>query len=208
MKALFPPSWFIVAVLLCFAPDASGQNGLLREVYDNVTGGLDGLRSSPNFPGSPSTVDVIPEFETPGGIGDNYGQRVRGYLEAPQTGNYIFWIASDDQSQLYLATDEQPHNASLIAEVFNWTDSRQWDLEPNQRSQAIRLEQGRRYYIEALHVEGTGGDHLAVRWQLPDGTIEEPIPNERVYVELIGPQISRQPANVIVTEGQSAIVRD
>jgi hypothetical protein len=204
VKTLFPPSWLFVAALLFLAPPARAQNGLLREVFNDVSGGLDGLRGHPDFPGSPSLVDVIPEFETPGGIGDFYGQRVRGYLEAPQTGNYTFWIASDDQSELYLASDEQPQNASLIASVFNWTDSRQWDAEPNQRSQSIRLEQGRRYYIEALHVEGSGGDHLAVRWQLPDGIIEEPIPNNRLYVELIGPQISRQPGNVVVTEGQSA----
>src|SRR5262249_45139737 len=26
--------------------------------------------------------------------GDNYGERVRGYLTAPATGNYLFWLAA------------------------------------------------------------------------------------------------------------------
>lgn len=39
---------------------------------------------------------------------------------------------------------------------------------------------GSRYYIEALHKEASGGDHLAVGWQLPNGTMERPIPGNRL----------------------------
>lgn len=208
VKTLFPHSWIFLCIGLVFAgifPAARAQNGLVREVYTGLDfGGIDALLNDPNFPGNPALTEVVPEFETPGGFGDNYGQRVRGFIEAPQTGNYTFWIASDDQSQLYISTDEQPANRTLIAEVLNWTDSREWDSEPNQRSGPVRLEAGKLYYIEALHTEGSGGDHLAVRWQLPDGTIEEPIPGTRLYAELIPPQIARQPANISVTEGESA----
>ena len=53
--------------------------------------------------------------------------------------------------------------------------------------------------------EGNGGDNLAVRWQLPNATIEEPIPNNRLQVFGLGPpQITQQPANVTVVEGGSA----
>jgi len=37
------------------------------------------------------------------------------------------------------------------------------------------LEKGKRYYVEAVHVEGGGDDHVAIGWKLPDGTIERPI---------------------------------
>ena len=42
---------------------------------------------------------------------------------------------------------------------------------PNQEniSKPIPLEEGRRYYIEALMKEGEGGDCLGVVWQLPGG---------------------------------------
>jgi len=53
--------------------------------------------------------------------------------------------------------------------------------------------------------EGSGGDNLAVRWKLPSGVIEEPIPASRLLVFGLGPpQISQQPTNVAVVEGGSA----
>ena len=42
------------------------------------------------------------------------------------------------------------------------------------------LKAGRRYYVEALHKEGGGGDHVSVKWQLPNGQQEAPIPGNRL----------------------------
>ncbi|MGN6386420.1 MAG: lamin tail domain-containing protein, partial [Verrucomicrobiota bacterium] len=193
-----------LCVLVSSTPRIQAQNGLLREVYSNVCCGIDGLLNNPNYPGNPSIVGTIPNFEAPANFGDQYGQRVRGYLLAPQTGNYTFWIASDDQSQLFISGDEQSTLLTKIAEVFGATGAGDYEREPNQRSAPIRLEAGKYYYIEAIMVEGGGGDNLSVRWQLPDGTIEEPIPENRLFVELIGPQITRQPSNIKVTEAQFA----
>ena len=61
-----------------------------------------------------------------------------------------------------------------------YTNVRQWDKYARQKSERIYLEAGRPYYIEALHKEGVGSDHLAVGWQLPDGTMERPIPGARL----------------------------
>jgi hypothetical protein len=44
----------------------------------------------------------------------------------------------------------------------------------------VNLVAGQQYYIEALHKEGVGSDHMAVGWQLPDGTLERPIPGNRL----------------------------
>ena len=51
---------------------------------------------------------------------------------------------------------------------------------PTQQSVSIALIEGETYYIEALHKEDTGGDHLSVRWQLPSSVIEEPIAGTRL----------------------------
>ena len=32
--------------------------------------------------------------------GDNYGERVRGYITIPTTGNYYFWLAGSDSAEL------------------------------------------------------------------------------------------------------------
>jgi len=194
----------LCASFVQFSPQAHAQHGLLREVYTNILGGtVDSLLASPSYPGNPGSTTTASEFEAPDSPGDSFGQRLRGYLEAPQTGAYIFYIASDDGSRLYLSTDEKPENMQQIAEVFSFTDPRNWEdpFEVNQKSSPVQLEAGRRYYVQALGVDGSGADHLSVRWQLPDGTFEGPIPNERLYVELIPPQITRQPAGATVTEG-------
>ncbi len=39
---------------------------------------------------------------------DNMGQRVRGYVYPPVTGQYRFWIAGDDESRLILGTSRDP----------------------------------------------------------------------------------------------------
>ena len=131
---------------------------------------------------SPSSISTLAIFETPQNIGDNYGTRVRGYVCVPLTGSYNFWIASDDRSELWLSTDENPANKAKIASVSGWTSPRQWGKYTSQHSGAVSLVAGRRYYIEALLKEATGGDHLAVGWQLPNGVFERPIPAERLIM--------------------------
>ena len=59
---------------------------------------------------TPNVTDTLPSFEAPTNWADNYGTRLRGYITAPVTGNYIFWIASDDKSELWLSTDDSPVN--------------------------------------------------------------------------------------------------
>ena len=148
-----------------------------QEVWSNIAGTK---VSSIPVSSEPSSVKDLTIFETAANAGDNYGSRVRGYVSVPETGDYTFWIASDDQSQLWLSSDDNPSNKRKIAEVTGWTTSRQWEKYPSQQSAAIGLIAGRKYYIEALHKEGTGGDNLAVGWRLPDGTMERPIPGNRL----------------------------
>jgi hypothetical protein len=155
----------------------SGTGKIQHEIWTGISG-----RDISSIPvnSSPSSVSGLTIFETPSKIGDNYGSRVRGYICAPTTGNYTFWIASDDTGELWLSTDENSSNKVRIAYVSGWTYSRQWDKYSTQRSVSVGLVGGRKYYIEALLKEASGGDHLAVGWQLPNGTLERPIPGMRL----------------------------
>ncbi len=186
--------------------------GLSREVYTGIPGNdLVALTSAPVFPDRPTSRNVLTvSFETGQNVADNYGQRIRGFLNAPQTGEYVFWIASDDQSALYLSTSEDPALKREIASVSGATSFRGWFSEPGQQSAPVRLEAGRLYYIEALMKEGGGSDHLSVRWLLPLGGIEGPIPAANflpVGTPLYPPRVTRQPASLSVTEGESASFR-
>jgi len=120
----------------------------------------------------PDVGDPLPSFKCPVDWADNYGTRVRGYVHPPATGDYVFFIASDDASELRLSTDADPAHATLIAHVDDYSAPRQWDRFPSQRSTPVRLEEGRRYYTEALQKEGEGGDHLSVAWARAGGAPE------------------------------------
>lgn len=114
-------------------------------------------------------------FEGPLNIADNYDSRIRRYICPPQIGNYTFWIATDEAGELWLSTDDDPVNKVRIAYVDSYTDYREWSKFSSQKSAAITLQAGKKYYVEALQKESGGGDNLSVRWHLPDGTTETPI---------------------------------
>ncbi|MCX5672248.1 MAG: lamin tail domain-containing protein [Planctomycetota bacterium] len=164
----------------------AAQGNVLREWWLGIGTGnaVSDLTNNPNFPNNPSGSDYPTSFEAPRDWADGYGTRMRAYVTAPATGDYVFWIASDDNSELWLSTNDDPATKRRIAYVSGWTGPREWTIEANQSSASaygiITLQAGQRYYIEALQKEGGGGDNLCVRWQLPNLTIEEPIPGSRL----------------------------
>jgi len=120
------------------------------------------------------------KFETNTGatkrnIGNGYISRVTGFIEAPETGDYVLAICSDDDSVLSLGTSDDPATLRAIAKVEGYSDPGSYDSQPAQQSQPIRLEKGRRYALLALHAEGGGGDHVELAWKLPSGKWEQPI---------------------------------
>ncbi len=155
----------------------SGTGTISAEGFTDIPGSqLINLSSSQKYPDNPDVTAQLNKFEYGPNIRDNYGARVRGYICAPQTGNYTFYIASDDQSELWLSTDDNPANIQRIAYVSSYTGFHSWFSAPTQRSAVIHLIKGVRYYVETIHKEGSGGDHLSVGWVLPNGTFEGPIP--------------------------------
>ena len=150
---------------------------ILREVWTNISGN-DVIQIPVQT--SPSSTSQLTVLEGPVNTGENYGARIRGYVTAPATGNYTFWIAADDAGELWLSTDVNPANKVKIAGTLSWTNSREWTRFSSQKSNQIALKAGQQYYIEVLHKQGGGGGNVAVQWMLPNGTIESPIPGTRL----------------------------
>ena len=201
--------WFALLMLLGLGVSPLGvaqTAGVLREVWTGISGvTVADLTNHARFPNQPDAESILTSFEAPTDVDDDYGQRLQALVQAPVTGVYTFWIASDDASTLFLSTDSEPANKTVIASVPGWTSSRQWNKYAQQQSSGIGLTAGQQYYIEALMKEGGGGDNLAVRWRLPSGAIEEPIPSTRLTVYGLGPpEITQQPTSVTVAEGGSA----
>lgn len=69
---------------------------------------------------------------------------------------------------------------TISAFITGATGPREWNTIDSQSAPTISLEAGKRYYIEALHKQGIGSDHIVVGWTWPDGTVERPIPGNRL----------------------------
>ena len=161
--------------------------GVLMETFTDIGGtAVSNLTNNTKYPYSPDEVAVQTNFEAPTDRADNYGVRMRAWLMTPTTGDYTFWIASDDNGELWLSTDNTSSNASKIAYVTGWSSSQQWDKYPEQQSNPVTLVTGKTYYLEALMKEGSGLDNLAVAWQGP-GISRQVIPG--AYLLAYHPQL-------------------
>ncbi len=226
------------------AAPASPQGFITAKAFLGITGTtVANLTNSAKFPNSPDVAEYPSYFEwaatgdiatPPGNWADNYGTQIVGYFYPPATGDYIFWIASDDNSELYLSTDSDPLNKKLIARESVWSNPRQYtesggnsDLTMKDSSQftgtawptndpatggaKITLQAGRAYYIEALSKEGGGGDNLSVAVQDPGLTIDStsPIPGQYLSSDrTLGPvTIAIQPQSQTVGERGSVTFR-
>src|SRR4051812_27103909 len=92
---------FLLGIVLFTQNQPSTHGGsILREIWENLPGAtVNDLRNSAVYPNQPTTSGEITDFfEAPSNVGDQYGQRIHGYIVPPVTGNYTFWIASDDAS--------------------------------------------------------------------------------------------------------------
>lgn len=119
---------------------------------------------------TPDYTGYLTSFTTAQDVADNYSRRLTGQIVAPATGTYVFWIASDDASRLYLSTTSSAANKVQIANLSGYTSFQNWDANASQKSANITLTAGQSYYMEVQHQEGGGGDHVSVAWQGPGFT--------------------------------------
>ena len=206
--ALFALTAFALATPSAFAAaPATPQQLITGKLYSNLTGtAIANLTNSTKFPNNPDALFFFPYFEwnatgdiatPPGNFADNYGGQIVGYFYPPSTGDYIFYLAADDNAVLYLSTDSAPANKKLIAQETIWSNAReytisggasdltakdssqfvgtQWTKDPGTGLAKITLQANQSYYIEALFKEGGGGDFLSVAVQDPAATIDSTI---------------------------------
>jgi hypothetical protein len=163
-------------------------NGLKREFWANTTSRA--AVEAGNV-GPATSINVRPNFDDPGGYGNNYIQRVSGYFIPPATDSYVFFVASDDDSDLFLSTNSTAGNKALVAQETAWSGFDQWLVGgtgggnwAQQRSDTfspdggattpwaagIPLIGGNLYYIEAVMHQGGGGDDFSVTYQTTNQT--------------------------------------
>jgi hypothetical protein len=136
------------------------------------------LTGDPNYPNAPETNATLTVFDTDqitggdlnndpafGSLGDDYGDSLSGWITPAVSGDYTFFLAGDDYSELFLSTDATTANAQLIASEYSANSSFQ---EPPavSTSSPITLTAGTPYFIQTLHVENGGGDYVKVAWRI------------------------------------------
>ena len=127
------------------------------------------------------------EADTTGGSGNNYGNRLSCLFYPPSSGNYVFFVASDDQSDLFVSTDNNPASKRMVAQETGWSNARQWtapggggSTAPQKRSDqfspdggfsqpfaaGLPMTGGQPYYIELDHQDTGGGENAGVTYKL------------------------------------------
>jgi hypothetical protein len=196
-----------------------------------------GLRSNPNYPNNPTMITFEPNIEygpnASNESGSNYGNRLSGWIKAPESGDYVFFVNSDDPSELWLSINDDPAQKRLIATETVWSNPRTWlssgggSVLESKRSDTftgtqwpvkdevlggakITLVAGQYYYFEVLHTEGTGGDNVAVTWKTPTGAdiadLDPPISSDFVdqLFAITGTvTFGTQPANKVASANTS-----
>lgn len=191
------------------APVLKGQGVITRKLFTGIPySGIAGLTNHAKFPNSPDGLDFPANAESPQNLGDSYGVQLVGFVNPPVTGDYQFFVSADEQGVLFLSLDENPLNKTAIANVPSAVGYRAWLTVTNQQSAYVRLEAGRRYYLEALMAEGSGADHLSVTWRMRGMLLPNPgdAPIPGAFLSSATPSgpagVAVHPQNLSVSERQ------
>lgn len=185
----------------------SSSRGLVaRELWESIPGSsVDDLTSNANFPNHPTSVSFFGESEVTTDQGDDFGARLSGYIHAPVSGPYRFYVSGDEAAELLLSPSSDPTAASTVAQIDSPTEYRQWDADAAQQSSLVWLNSGQKYYFAALHKEASGSDHLSVAWLRPDRIDPEVIAGEHLSPVLPTVKIFSEAPNV--AEGSASKLR-
>lgn len=159
--------------------------GVTLERWTGISGSdLSDLTDSAHFQNDLADfTDTIAQLNVPdAGIG-SFGHRLTAVLVPPQSGEYTIGLTSDDASECRFSINGAPEDLSAIATFNGWTSYQNWSAAVE--SVPLQLEAGHAYYIEILHKEGGGGDHVSLGWKLTTESTYSLIPSAELYQDYL-----------------------
>ncbi len=164
---------------------ASPCGGVEFSLFSGLSTGDNNIRNTlladPRFPNNPTAIYHISGMSSrlvfPNDSVEGYGARMRGLFIPPTSGNWIFYIRSDDSSILYMNTN----GPSAAGKVIVQEEAGCCGAFAGHPTAPITLVAGQGYYMEMVYKEGTGGDYAftAARLQgqpAPTSDATDPIP--------------------------------
>ncbi|MBL9136882.1 MAG: hypothetical protein JNK85_13505 [Verrucomicrobiales bacterium] len=170
------------------------------KIYSDIpTVALSALESSPKYPNTPDEIRFVDLAETPTNIGENYGGEIEFLWTCPESGNWEFALAADDNADVWISTDESAANLKLVAREPEWNAVRSFGASTRRGcgdtggvkpcaniSDPISFTAGKRYLVRGRLKEAGGGDNWAVTAKKADGApfedAAEPIPGSQIGV--------------------------
>uniref|UniRef100_A0A7M5XDT1 PA14 domain-containing protein n=1 Tax=Clytia hemisphaerica TaxID=252671 RepID=A0A7M5XDT1_9CNID len=143
-------------------------------LYENYYGTLAGFDRDALTPTRYGRYDNFKSFSY---LAEHYIIILQTYFVPPSTGLYQFILVSDDDSYLYLSTDDSANNKYRI--VHNPTAL--GDTDYSKKSSQIQLVEGEKYYMELVGREGVIGDFFFAGVILPNG--DQIVPITYQYLE-------------------------
>lgn len=152
---------------------SSPGNGLLFETFASSSATRGPINNIPTeaagWPDNPRSAHRLYAFDSrivyADDLQEDYVSRTSGLFVPPFTGNWRFFIRSDDPSRLFL----NPTGASAAGKLQILDETGCCGDWNKFISAAFPLQAGQGYYIEALQREYAGGDYIKVAARL-DGT--------------------------------------
>jgi hypothetical protein len=175
---------------------------VLFEAFDtsDVTGNsISVVTSHPSYPNSPRDRMMITTLNSREAYADDtheqYGGRMRSLFIPDVSGDWVFFLRSDDGSELHLNPNGPSEEGKMLVayEVGCCDPYRPEGGAFAETSSAFPLVAGQAYYLEAIWKEGTAGDYCQVAARL-SGTGTPP-DTESIPASYLGSPAA--PANVI-----------
>jgi hypothetical protein len=197
--------------------EVDGVGFLLGQIYDNIpnTDVASLVFADAFFEKNPTRGVYVNGLDFDG-YGENYGILITGVLTAPKTGQYDFFVRSDDASQFFLneagPAIPNPEFDLYIAEETGCCNAFQEVGAPQTTQVPISLTAGKQYGFAFVVKEGGGGD-----WgQVAMREVGDPTPADQLQpirgailtgkADAVGAElaITAQPTNVSATANEPA----
>ena len=178
--------------VLLLAPTDYATRGVTFRRYSNPNSmTIKDFTQLSKYPNSPDSHSVRPQPLQYGTFSSLYdwqnphcpdnngcGQRWTGYLRAPETGRYRFYLTSGQQGEFRISSSASPLDLPSGPQAYRYFDdpmyqkTTTWDFYYSNRAttNSVHLVKGQIYYFEGLANGFLNSNHFAIAWKTPTGT--------------------------------------